>query len=125
MENLYFCNNCEIKNKIQNTKHLYIFPALCNSLHRKNSKCTTWDIDYKRDISFCMRVWKEIIKKKAMREKVVKEREELTDFRWDVAVYLLLLKNGTQYFLENMSCNSEFAFPNVMNYFIFKNFPAR
>ena len=60
-----------------------------------------------------------------MREKVVKKREELTDSRWDVAVYLLLLKNSGQYFLENMSCNSEFVFPNVMNYFIFKNFPAR
>ena len=27
-----------------------------------------YDIDYRRDVSLCIRVWKEIIKKKMMRE---------------------------------------------------------
>ena len=36
--------------------HQYIFPTLCNILHRKNSKYTIWDIDFRRDFSLCMRV---------------------------------------------------------------------
>ena len=38
----------------------------------KNSKYTKYDINYRLDVSLCMRVGKEIIKKKTMKGKNVK-----------------------------------------------------
>ena len=36
------------------------------------AKLKVYDIDYRRDGSLCMKLWKETIKKKTMREKNVK-----------------------------------------------------
>ena len=47
----------------------YIFPLPCNTLHSKNSKYAIYDTDYRRDVSLCRRVCKEIMKKIAMKEK--------------------------------------------------------
>ena len=38
----------------------------------KNPKYTIYDIDYRRDASLCTKVWKEITKRKTMRENNVK-----------------------------------------------------
>ena len=44
--------------------HEYILLALCNTLHTNSSKYARYNIDYKRDVSLCMRVSKEILKRK-------------------------------------------------------------
>ena len=74
-----------------------MFPTLCNTLHSKNSKYTICDIDYKRDVSMCMEIWKQIIKK-MMREKNVNNEEHLKYLLRHFAVYfkLPLLKNTSQ-----------------------------
>ena len=36
-----------------------------------------YDIDYRRDVSLCIRVWKEIIKKKMMRETKMQNNEKI------------------------------------------------
>ena len=41
--------------------------TLSNTLHSENSKYSIWDIDYTRDVSFCMKILKEITKDKGMR----------------------------------------------------------
>ena len=40
--------------------------TLGNTLQNKNPKYTICDIDYRRDVSLCMRAWKEIIIKNKM-----------------------------------------------------------
>ena len=57
----------ELLNSPLRNFHQYIFPTLCNTLHSKDSKHTICDIDYKRCVSLCMRVSKEIVRKKTMR----------------------------------------------------------
>ena len=46
--------------------------------------------DYKRDVSLCMRDFKEIIKKKTMK-KMQNNEKESKDLLWDIAVYFKLL----------------------------------
>ena len=41
----------------------FIFLTICNILHRKNSKYMIYNINYRCNVSFCMRVCKNIIKK--------------------------------------------------------------
>ena len=36
-----------------------------------------YDIDYRRDVSLCIRVWKELIKKKMMRETKMQNNEKI------------------------------------------------
>ena len=50
-----------------------------------------------------MRVWKEIIKKKTMREKMFNSDKELTYLLWDAAMYFKLsfLKTSSQRIFEN------------------------
>ena len=51
----------------------------------------THDIGYKRDVSLCMRFWKEMNKKTKNDEiKNVTELERIKDVLWDIAVYLKL-----------------------------------
>ena len=52
--------------------HQYIFSKQCNALHIKNPRHRISDIDYRHDVSLCMRGWKKMINKKKMREKILK-----------------------------------------------------
>ena len=60
------------KNSPLRTVHQYIFPTQCNILHNEKSKYTIYDINYRRDISFCMSVLKETTKNKTLKEKKCK-----------------------------------------------------
>ena len=48
----------------------YAFQKLCNTFHSKNLKHTIYKIDYRRDVSFWMRVFKEMINKKTGKKKM-------------------------------------------------------
>ena len=50
------------------TKQGIILPTLCDTLHSKNSKYTVYNIDYRLDVSLCIRVWKQIIKIQIMKK---------------------------------------------------------
>ena len=55
-DSLATTNKNSKKNSSLRNVHQYIFPTLCNPLHSKNSKYAISDIDYRHDISCCMRV---------------------------------------------------------------------
>ena len=50
-----FVGNSNKNSPLRNI-HQYIFSTLWNTLHSKNSKYAVCDIDYRRDVSLCMRV---------------------------------------------------------------------
>ena len=56
------------------------------------------EIDYRSDVSLCMRVWKEIIKRKQREKEIENNEKESNDLPWDVAVCFKLsfLKNNSQ-----------------------------
>ena len=56
----------------------------------KTLKVYDCDIDYRRDASLCIRVWKEIIRKKMMRWKMWSNEKEIKVNLWDAAMYLKL-----------------------------------
>ena len=67
----------------------YIFLTLCNILHSKNSKYMIYNIVYRDDVSLCMRAWKEILKKKKMKEKKCK----IMSNNWKIYEILLYISS--------------------------------
>ena len=71
LQQIWFLGNSNKKSPLWNV-HQYIFPTFCNTFHSNKSKNPTYDIDYRRDASLYLRVWKKIIQRKMMAEKNVK-----------------------------------------------------
>ena len=57
--------------------HQHIFLTLWSTLHSKSSRYTICNIDYRCDVSLCMRVHKEIKKKMMRKKKNVKQPERI------------------------------------------------
>ena len=59
---VHIIRNTNKSSPLRNVRQ-YIFPTLYNTLNSKNSKYAIYNIHYRRDVSLCMRLCKEIIKK--------------------------------------------------------------
>ena len=71
----------------------YIFPILCNTLHIKNSKYMMYNMHY-RYVYLSKRVWKEITKKKIIKEKSgvkYQEKTETYSFKYCCVFQVIIL----------------------------------
>ena len=113
-----------IKNRLRNVDQ-YLFPTLCNALHSKKSKYLIYSIVTIGDVSFCMRLCRQIIKK--MREtEIVNKPERLKEIPFEVLLWIssnhFERKVVNNIYKPSVTLLGSF-FPNAIDYDIFKNLP--